>query len=212
MRRVWINLSVWGIALLLLGASAAVAVPAFADEHTPARSWPGTIRVKNLNVRGGPGEGYDIVAKLKRGDKVTAIDQSGRWVRVILPKPESTDDGAVDEDGKENGKEAPELESWIHRSFLNLPKDFMAPAFGDEENAFVDWAIDRGDLSELSIESTERLSVVLSAETVPARAALVAYEVGCAYREQLKINGPVTVTVWSEKGAAAGWLAQITCP
>lgn len=208
MRRVWRGISVLGAALVLLGAPAAVVAPALAEEHTPARSWQGSIRVKNLNVRGGPGEGYDIVAKLKRGDKVTALDQSGRWVRIILPKPDGGGDGGVDGEGKE----APDIEAWVHRSFLNLPKDFLAPAFGDEENAFVDWAIARGDLSELSIESTKRLSVVLAAETKPARADLIAFEVGCAYRAQLKITEPVTVTVWSEKGAAAGWLAQIICP
>ena len=206
MRRVWIGISVLGTALLVLDVSATLVVPAFADHHTPARSWQGSIRVKNLNVRGGPGEGYDIVAKLKRGAKVTAIDQSGRWVRVILPKPDG--DGGDDSDSKK----APEVEAWVHRSFLNLPKDFLAPAFGDEENAFVDWAIARGDLSELSIESTERLSVTLSPETKPARADIIAFEVACAYREQLRINQPVTVTVWSEKGAAAGWIAQIICP
>lgn len=175
---------------------------AYADEEelVTVRSWEGSIRVKILNVRGGPGEGYDIVAKLKRGDKVTAVDQSGRWVRVTGFKAEGSAEGA------------PEIDAWVHRSLVNLPKNFMAPAFGDAENAFVDWAIERGDLSELSIESTQRLSLVLADETDKEKAAEIASEVGCAYRKQLKIAEPVTVTVWSAKGAAAGWIAQQTCP
>jgi hypothetical protein len=198
MIRVWTGIPILWTALLLLGGTAPA--PAFADEHNPARSWQGTIRAKNLNVRGGPGEGYDIVARLKRGDKVIAVDQTGRWIRVAGFKTDGS------------SEDAPDIEAWVHRSFVRLPKDFLAPAFGDAENAFVDWAIARGDLSELSVESSERLSVVLSKATAAAHADLIAFEIGCAYREQLKIAAPVTVTVWTEKGAAAGWLAQVVCP
>jgi hypothetical protein len=190
-RIVWIV-----IALFTMAAPAFV----YAQEPAPKRSWQGTIRVKNLNVRGGPGEGHDIVAKLKRGDKVVAVDQSGRWVRVIGLKAEDA------------GEDAPDIDAWVHRSFVNLPKDFLAPTFGDAENAFVDWAIARGDLAELSIESNERLSVRLAEETDNARAPDIALEVGCAYREQLEIAAPVVVTVWSGQGAALGWLAQVSCP
>lgn len=187
----------WVAIVLLTMAAPALA---FAQEPAPKRSWEGTIRVKDLNVRGGPGEGHDIVAKLKRGDKIVAVDQSGRWVRVIGLK------------GEGGGEDAPDIDAWVHRSFVNLPKDFMAPTFGDAENAFVDWAIARGDLAELSIESGKRLSVRLAEETAQKQAGLIAFEIGCAYREQLKIADPVTVTVWTSKGAVAGWLAQVSCP
>ena len=187
------------IAIVLL----TMALPAFgyAQEFTAKRSWQGSIRVKNINVRGGPGEGHDIVAKLKRGDKIVAVEQTGRWVRIIGLMADGEDDEG-----------APDIEAWVHRSFVNLPKDFLAPTFGDAENGFVDWAIERGDLAELSIESNERLSVVLAEETDKARADLIAFEIGCAYRQQLKIADPVTVTVWSTQGAAAGWIAQVICP
>jgi len=198
MKRVRIGILVLWTALAL--PTALTPAPALADEHIAARSWQGTIRVKDLNVRGGPGEGHDIVARLKRGDKVTAVDQSGRWVRIIGLKAEGS------------GEDAPDIDAWVHRSLVNLPKNFMAPAFGDAENAFVDWAIARGDLSELSIESSERLSLVLAEETDKESAPDIALEIGCAYREQLKIAETVTVTVWTSKGAAAGWISQVSCP
>ncbi len=196
MKRVWIGIPILWVALVLFGASA----PARADEPTSKRSWQGTIRVKNLNVRAGPGEGHDIVARLKRGDKITAVDQTGRWVRIIGLK------------AGDDSKGAPDIEAWIHRSFVRLPKDFLAPTFGDAENAFVDWAIARGDLSELSIESNEKLSVVLAEDINTAHAELIAFEIGCAYRDQLKIAEPVVVTVWTGQRAAAGWLTQVSCP
>ena len=195
---VWSRMRIGSIAIVLLAMALPAAV--YADQHTAARSWPGTIRVKALNVRGGPGEGHDVIARLKRGDKIVAVDQTGRWVRIVGFKAEGSDPNS------------PDIEAWVHRSFVRLPKDFLAPTFGDAENAFVDWAIDRGDLAELSIESNERLSVVLAAATNKAHADLIAFEIGCAYRDQLKIAAPVVVTVWTAKGAAAGWLAQVSCP
>ncbi len=198
MTRAWSRKVILSIAVALLTMAAPTGV--FADDETAKRSWQGTVRVKNLNVRGGPGEGHDIVGRLKRGNKVTAVDQTGRWVRIIGMKAEDA------------GPDSPDIEAWVHRSFVNLPKDFLAPAFGKVENAFVDWAIARGDLSELSIESNERLSVRLAENIDVARADLIAFEIGCAYRDQLKIAEPVTVTVWNEDGAAAGWITQVSCP
>lgn len=198
MKSVWIGILILSAALVL--PTALAPVPVFADEHIAVRSWQGTVRVKNLNVRGGPGEGHGIVARLKRGNKITAVDQSGRWVRIIGLKADGS------------GEDAPDIDAWVHRSFVRLPKNFLAPTFGDAENSFVDWAIARGDLSELSIESNERLSLVLAEETDKALAPDIALEVGCAYREQLEIAETVVVTVWTDKGAAAGWLAQVSCP
>jgi hypothetical protein len=198
MKSVWI-----GILILLAALALPVALtpaPVFADEHIAARSWQGTVRVKNLNVRGGPGEGHDIVARLKRGNKVNAVDQTGRWVRIV----------GIKEKGA--SEDSPDIEAWVHRSFVRLPKNFLAPTFGDAENSFVDWAIARGDLLELSVESSERLSLVLAEETDKALAPGIALEVGCAYREQLKVKGTVVVTVWTTKGAAASWRAQASCP
>jgi hypothetical protein len=54
--------------------------------------------------------------------------------------------------------------------------------------------------------------LVLAEETDKALAPGIALEVGCAYREQLKVKGTVVVTVWTTKGAAASWLAQASCP
>jgi len=200
-----VRLLILSVVIMLLPVAAATAAyaqepAASADAPATKRSWQGAVRVKTLNVRGGPGEGHDVVARLKRGDKITAVDQTGRWVRIIGLKADGADE------------ESPEIEAWVHRSFVDLPKDFLAPTFGDAENDFVDWAIARGDLAELSIDSNARLSVRLAKKTTAKQAGLIAFEIGCAYREQLEIAAPVTVTVWRAEGAATGWLAQVSCP
>jgi len=175
--------------------------PTFANNYKPVRSWQGSVWVKTLNVRAGPGEGYKIVSRLKRGDKVNAFDQLGRWIRIIgIPL------GALDNEDKLIINEF-----WIHRSFVHLPKKFMEPKFGKKENSFLDWAIARGDLLELSIESDNRLSISLSHIIKVSDAERIALEVGCAYRKKLGLNKPVSVTVWGKEGTKDNWLAQTSC-
>ncbi len=179
-------------AVLGLVVLAAVAGQSAAQEPRRVRGvWAGEISARSLNVREGPGENYEIVGKLKRGDKIEAVDAVGRWVRL-------------------NG----DTDAWVHRSFLKLPEDFMAPAFSDAENSFLDWAAGRGDLGEISVDGDGRISVVLvpelgaDAETAKA----IAREVGCGYRDQAGFDGPVTVTVWPEEGPTGDWVAQARCP
>lgn len=166
-----------------------LALPAAGQEGQ--RVWEGTVVVRTLNVRGGPGGGFTIVDELKRGAAIEAVDQSGRWVRLK---------GAVP--------------AWVHESFVRLPEDFMAPEFTPEEDKFLDWAGEQSDLEELSVEGDGRLSVVLVRDPARQRAEIltIAQTVGCAYRDQAGIAGAVTVTVWPAKGPASGWILQATCP
>lgn len=155
--------------------------------------WEGKVIARALNVRAGPGEGYPVIGKLKRGDVVIAVDESGRWVRL---------------DGVGDGT----TEAWADRSFVRLPTDFMAPALGEEENDFIDWAAARGDLAEISIDGSRRLSIVLKAPAGEPAATIIAREIGCEWRKRMDMKESVTVTVWPESGPLAGWVAQATCP
>lgn len=168
------------------------AIPADSQEIRRVRGiWQGTITARSLNVRAGPGENHDIVGKLTAGEEFEAVDQVGRWVRLN-----------VDED------------AWVHRGFVELPEDFMVPAFSAEENAFLEWAGGQPELDEISVDGDGRLSIVLidESDALVARAAELARDVGCAYREQVAYEDPVTVTVWPRGGPSAGWLEQATCP
>ncbi len=174
-----------GMLLLLTGTWG------IADESR--RSWDTTISARTLNVRSGPGEGHPIVGKLKRGDGARAFDEDGRWIHIR----DFDDTGAT---------------GWVHRSFLRLPKDFMAPAFGDAENSFLEWASERGDLSEVSVDADDRISIVLGDGVAVARADAIAREVACAWRDLLDPKVAVTATVWPDTGTGAGWLTQTRCP
>jgi hypothetical protein len=164
--------------------------PEIAGERQPDR-WEGVVTARSLNVRAGPGEGYPIVGKLKRGERIVAVDEAGRWVKL---------DGIGD------------AEAWAYRAFVRLPDDFMAPALGDAENEFIDWAASRGDLAEFSIDGSRRLSIVLATPGDAAMAQQVAYEIGCEWRARMDLDEKVTATVWPAEGPLAGWVAQATCP
>lgn len=173
-------------AFLLLTGSAGIA-----DE--PKRSWEATISARTLNVRAGPGEGHPIVSKLKRGDKARAFDEDGRWIHI-------------------RGFDDTDAMGWVHRSFVRLPKEFMAPAFGEAENDFLEWASQRGDLSEVSIEVDDRISIILGPGVAAERADAIARDVACTWRELLDPKVDVTATVWPDTGTGAGWVTQTRCP
>ena len=179
-------ISVSVLMLFLLGGGAVSA-------QNSNKSWEGTITARILNVRVGPAKTRDVVAKIKRGDRIQAFDEEGPWVHI----------SNFDDSGKTG---------WVSRSFLRLPKDFMAPAFGDAENAFLEWASARGDLSVVSVEADNRLSLVLDSTEQNMAASAIAREVACAYRARLKLEIPVVATVWPEPGPRDGWVAQVSCP
>lgn len=172
--------------IALLTADTAVA-------ENSRRAWDASISARILNVRAGPGRGYPIVSILRRGEKVRAFGEEGRWLHIR----EFSDDGAT---------------GWVHRSFVRLPKDFMAPAFSDAENAFLDSVSERGDLSELSIEADDRISIILKAGIAADRAGSIARELACAWRDLLNPKRVVTATVWPPDGLGDGWLKQESCP
>ncbi len=176
-------------AAVMMLAVAAFAHSAPAQER--AKSWTGTVTARVLNVRGGPGEGYDIVETLLLGQKIEVHDQEGRWLRLLS-----------------------EDEAWVYRAFVRLPKDFMAPTFTQAENAFLEWAAERGDLQEISVDGAGKLSVILVTAIYeePGRIKEIARQIACAYRTRLKMEATTLVTVWSEHGPAAGWVMQARCP
>lgn len=179
------------VLVLALAAPAFWAADAWAEDGE--NSWEGTVRAKTLNVRAGPSTGQPIVAKLNRGDIVEAFDEQGRWVHI-------------------RGFDSAGTNGWVSRAFLNLPEEFMAPAFGDIENAFLEWVSDRGDLAEISVEDDHSLSMVMTDDVPEARAPSVAREIACAYRTRLGLSEKVVATMWPPDGPERGWTAQVSCP
>lgn len=175
-------------AALMLAVTAAVHS---AQAQERPQSWTATVTARLLNVRAGPGEGYDIVGTLERGQQVEVYHQDGRWIRL------RRDD-----------------EAWVYRAFVRLPKDFMAPLFTQAQNAFLEWAAETGNLQEISVDGDGKLSVILvpALYEEPGRIKEIARTIACAYRDRLKMDAPTLVTVWSEHGPASGWVMQARCP
>ena len=44
-----------------------------------------TVRVKKVNVRGGPGENYSVVAQLDKGSVVKVLDKKEGWLQIEAP-------------------------------------------------------------------------------------------------------------------------------
>jgi len=162
-----------------------------AEAKKQPQSWTATVTARLLNVRGGPGKNYDILDTLKRGEQIEVYEQAGRWIRLLRQD-----------------------EAWVYRTFIRLPKDFMAPLFTPAQNAFLEWAAKTGSLQEISIDGDGKVSVILVSTMYeePRRVNEIAHQIACAYRDRLKTGTPTLVTVWSEHGPAAGWVMQARCP
>ena len=44
-----------------------------------------TVRPKRLNVRGGPGENYSVLARLEQGTEVKVVEEKGHWLKIEPP-------------------------------------------------------------------------------------------------------------------------------
>jgi SH3 domain protein len=60
------------------------------------------VTANRLNVRAGPGSEYHILAKLKRGQRVKVLSESGNWYKIVSP---------------------PQASGWIHEDFLQKTAD-----------------------------------------------------------------------------------------
>ena len=90
----WIKSAV--VALLLIVALTVTSLPAFAVGRSSTLAKKGDtylVTASRLNVRSGPGMGYSIEKRIKKGTKVTYQSSSSGWWYVKLP---GGDTGYVD--------------------------------------------------------------------------------------------------------------------
>jgi len=75
-----------GMLLLLLGLALAAPLPPLSAQQLPCMM---VVPGRFINVRKGPGTGYDQIATLYKGDRVEAERKYRNWLRVVL------DDGRI---------------------------------------------------------------------------------------------------------------------
>ncbi|MEG3842508.1 SH3 domain-containing protein [Microcoleus sp. herbarium14] len=61
-----------------------------------------------VNIRKGPGNQYPVVAKLKRGDGVRAVNRQGNWVKI-----------AATTSGNPPNETFTILDGWVNNQFIN---------------------------------------------------------------------------------------------
>ena len=44
-----------------------------------------TVKVKKLNLRGGPGENFSVLGTLTKGDTIKSVDTKGEWIKIETP-------------------------------------------------------------------------------------------------------------------------------
>lgn len=82
----------------------------------------------------------------------------------------------------------------------------------DKEDAFLDWASQKPQVAEMSVQAPGVVWVVLKPEAYKSGDAVtkLARELACGYDRIVKAKGS-TVTIWPETGTAGAFAAKEQC-
>jgi len=145
-----------------------------------------TVTVERAAIRTGPSGYHKTLRHAKKGERLGIEELEGAWVRL-----------------RGGG-------------YVALKEVRVGPAsdpVADREDAFLDWAISRGNIVELTVRDRGTVWVVLCAEAYKSEDKLkdTARELACGYRRITGMTGPAVVTIWPESGMGEHWAARETC-
>ena len=144
------------------------------------------VTVERAAIRAGPGTHHKAIRQAKKGERLAVEDLEGAWVRL-----------------RGGG-------------YVALKEVRVGPAadpVAEREDAFLDWAVSRGNVVELTVRDRGTIWVILGAEAYRSEESLkqAARELACGYRRITGMAGPAVVTIWPESGVGERWAARETC-
>lgn len=114
----------------------------YADEHFPFLA---QVDKESVNVRAGANTNFEIIDKLKKGDKIVVLGKNFQWYKVQLP---------------------PTAKAYIRADYLKLSKDSMAELTGDKVNIRA-----RANSNSSSLGQLKKGDIVKVIQQIPANPA-----------------------------------------
>ena len=166
-------------------ASAPAPVQAPTPVQAPAAEQEAQVIAERAAVRAGPGTGHKTIRHAKRGERLAVESVEGAWVRL-------------------RGS------AWVALKDVRLS---AAAALAEREDRFLDWAVSRGEIVELTVRDRGTIWVVMSPASYKSDSQIkaVAQDLACGYRRITGLAGPAVVTIWPETGVGERWAARETC-
>jgi hypothetical protein len=134
-----------------------------------------------VNVRSGPGTTYDIVAKVKEGDRFPVLKVSKLWVQIDIDD-EMFEKIHVEKKDTQAGIDKPE--TWIYRrliQFIGKPPDFEV-----RQIDFQNWALDEIPVDYIEFKSDWEILVRLPPDKYASKGKVqqIAQRMAQEYKKQ----------------------------
>ncbi len=136
--------------------------------HEPTSCQEALVTHPIVNVRSGPGTKYEIVARVKEGDRFPILNVDNLWVQIDIGE-ETLEKIRLPKTDEKPGPEkvSEKKETWIYRSliqFIGKPPDFE-----ERQIDFQNWALDEIPVNFIEFKSDWEIWVRLPPEQYPSR-------------------------------------------
>ena len=144
------------------------------------------VAVERAAIRMGPGTHHTAIRQAQKGERLAVEDLEGSWAR---------------------------LRGGGYVALKDVRVGQAADPVAEREDAFLDWAVSRGNVVELTVRDRGTVWVILGAEAYRSEDGLkqAARDLACGYRRITGMAGPAVVTIWPESGVGERWAARETC-
>jgi len=134
-----------------------------------------------VNVRSGPGTGYEIVARVKQGDRFPVLKVKGLWVQVEIGK-ETLERVRIHK--TKGGVDSGVSETWIFRNLLKFVG--KPPDFEERQIEFQNWALDEIPVTYIEFKSDWQIWVRLPPDKYASkeRVRRIARKMAQEYKKQ----------------------------
>lgn len=134
-----------------------------------------------VNVRSGPGTNYEIVGRVKKGDRFPVLKVKKSWVQIKI------DQETLERIRKQEGNMKPEPwtgETWIFRRLIRFVG--KPPDFEDRQIDFQNWALDAIPVTFIEFKSDWQIWVRLPPDKYASisRVRQIARKIGEEYRKR----------------------------
>jgi hypothetical protein len=149
--------------------------------YTPAAGQEAVVTNTIVNVRSGPGTSFEVVGRVKEGDRFPVVKVKRSWVQIKIDEETLKKIREEDSEGK---TEVWKGETWIFRKLIQFVG--RLPDFHERQIEFQNWALDAIPVTFIEFKSEWQIWVRLPPDQYGSRARVrkIARKMAEEYKKQ----------------------------
>ncbi len=154
--------------------------------HRLAFSQEAVVKGPIVNVRSGPGTSFEIVGRVKKGDRFPIVKAKKNWIQINIDE-ETLEEIKLDKEADEPAHG--DRETWIFRKLIEIVG--IPPDFEERQIDFQNWALDEVPVTFIEFKSDWQIWVRLPPEKYASRAKVrqIARRIAQEYKNQTGFIG-----------------------